>query len=78
MNKNEPEVNKNKDIAGVYGKVAEVLPNAMFRVELEDGRIILAYLAGKMRLHRIWVIVGDKVYLEVDKYGGRGRIVKRI
>jgi translation initiation factor IF-1 len=67
-----------KGSIGTYGVVTEVLPNAMFRVELEDSRIILAYLAGKMRLNRIWVIVGDKVYLEVDPYGGRGRITKRL
>ena len=62
----------------VLGTVAESLPNALFRVTLEDGSEILAYLAGKMRLHRIRVLVGDKVSLILDPYGGRARIVRRL
>lgn len=62
----------------VIGQVAESLPNALFRVTLEGGEEILAYLAGKMRLHRIRVLVGDKVALILDPYGGRARIVRRL
>lgn len=62
----------------VLGQVAESLPNALFRVTLESGEETLAYLAGKMRLHRIRVLVGDKVAMILDPYGGRARIVRRL
>ena len=62
----------------VMGTVTEALPNTFFRVALEDGTIILTYLAGKMRLHRIRILVGDKVKVEIDKYGGKGRIIQRM
>jgi translation initiation factor IF-1 len=61
----------------VIGTVEEALPNALFRVVTEDGTEVLAYIAGKMRLHRIKVLVGDTVHLELDPYGGRARIVRR-
>lgn len=61
----------------VNGVVEEALPNALFRVVLENEEIVLAYIAGKMRLHRIKVLVGDKVQLQLDPYGGRARIVRR-
>jgi translation initiation factor IF-1 len=61
----------------VMGTVIEALPNTFFRVELETGETVLSYLAGKMRLHRIRVLVGDKVSLELDPYGGKARINKR-
>lgn len=64
--------------AVVKGTVAEALPNTMFRVELENGELMLAYLAGKMRLHRIKVLVGDTVEVLPDPYGGKGRIVRRL
>ena len=61
------------------GVVEEALPNALFRVKLDEGgEVILAYLAGRMRKHRIKVLVGDKVRMELDPYGGRARIVKRL
>ncbi len=66
----EPEV--------VDGVVDEALPNTLFRVKLGGGEVILAYLAGKMRLHRIKVLVGDKVSLQLDPYGGRARIIRRM
>lgn len=66
------------DIPPVRGTVQEALPNTMFRVELENEQIVTAYLAGKMRLHRIKVLVGDTVELVLDPYGGKGRIVRRI
>lgn len=61
----------------VTGTVEEALPNALFRVLLEDGTLVLAYLAGKMRKHRIKVLIGDTVRLEIDPYGGKARIVRR-
>lgn len=71
-------VETGKDEQIIQGEVTEALPSAMFRVELPGGQIIIAYLAGKMRLHRIKVLVGDKVMVLLDPYGGRGRIVKRL
>lgn len=62
----------------VKGIVQEALPNAMFRVEFEDGTLLVAYLAGKMRLNRIKVLVGDTVEVLLDPYGGKGRIVRRM
>lgn len=61
------------------GVVMEALPNTMFRVRLEgeEGEI-LTYLSGKMRLHRIRVLVGDKVVLVLEPYGGKARIIKRL
>lgn len=60
------------------GVVTEALPNTLFRVKL-DGKDeeILAYLAGKMRMNRIRVLVGDKVDMDIDPYGGKARITKR-
>lgn len=61
------------------GVVVESLPNIMFRVKLDDTEEeILSYLSGKMRLHRIRVLVGDKVLLELEPYGGKARIIKRL
>lgn len=62
----------------VEGTVEETLPNTLFRVKLDDDSVVLAYLAGKMRLHRIKVLVGDRVQLLLDPYGGRARIVRRV
>lgn len=64
--------------AHVIGTIIEALPNTMFRVATEDGKELLAYLSGKMRIHRIKVIIGDKVALEDNPYGGKLRIVKRL
>lgn len=68
---------ENKEKEDTVGTVTESLPNTLFRVQLEDGKEVLAYLAGKMRLHRIKVLVGDKVTLVEDPYGGRARITRR-
>ena len=63
----------------VLGTVEEALPNTLFRVVLDDGnKLILAYLAGKMRKFRIRVLVGDRVTVQLDPYGGKGRITKRL
>ena len=61
----------------VSGTVIEALPNTMFKVLMEDGTEQLAFLSGKMRLHRIRVLVGDKVEMLLDPYGGKARIQKR-
>ncbi|MHB1330754.1 MAG: translation initiation factor IF-1 [Minisyncoccota bacterium] len=61
------------------GRVTEALPNTMFKVKIDDSEEeILTYLSGKMRLHRIRVLVGDKVLLELEPYGGKARITKRL
>lgn len=69
MDTNAPEI---------QGVVEEALPNTLFRVTLENGETVLCYLAGKMRLHRIKVLVGDKVLLKLDPYGGKARITRRL
>lgn len=69
---------RTKDTDEVLGVITESLPNALFRVQLDGGDEILAYLAGKMRLYRIRVLVGDKVSLVLDPYGGKARIVRRL
>ncbi|MGD8921676.1 MAG: translation initiation factor IF-1 [Candidatus Zixiibacteriota bacterium] len=62
----------------VEGKVIEPLPNAMFRVELDNGHIVLAHISGKMRMHFIKILPGDKVTLELSPYDlSRGRITYR-
>jgi len=60
------------------GVVEEALPNTLFKVSLGNDEVVLAYLAGKMRLHRIKVLVGDKVLLKLDPYGGKARITRRL
>lgn len=68
----------------VTGVVLEALPNTLFKVAIKDQaaetgeKELLAYLAGKMRLHRIKVLVGDRVELLLDPYGGKGRITRRL
>lgn len=66
---------KTPDIQGI---VEEALPNTLFRVSLESGEQVLCYLAGKMRLHRIKVLVGDKVLVKLEPYGGKARITRRL
>ena len=62
----------------VQGTIVETLPNAMFRVELENGKIILAYVSGKMRMHFIKILPGDKVTIELSPYDlTKGRITYR-
>ena len=70
----------------VRGLVVEALPNTLFRVKIQDKeegnengeKEILAYLAGKMRMHRIKVLIGDTIEVLLDPYGGKGRIIKRL
>lgn len=70
-------MNQKDDKNIVIGTVTEALPNTLFRVDIGEGKIILSYLAGKMRMHRIKVLVGDRVEVLLDPYGGKGRIIKR-
>ncbi|RKX64705.1 MAG: translation initiation factor IF-1 [Thermodesulfobacteriota bacterium] len=63
----------------VEGRVVEALPNAMFRVELDNGHRVLAHIAGKLRMHFIKILPGDRVKVELSPYDlGRGRIVYRL
>ncbi len=69
----------NKQAIELEGKVIESLPNAVFRVQLDSGQVILGHLAGKMRMHKIRVLPGDKVLLEVTPYDlSKGRITRRL
>jgi translation initiation factor IF-1 len=62
----------------VEGKVIEPLPNAMFKVELDSGHIVLAHVSGKMRMHFIRILPGDRVTVELSPYDlSRGRIIYR-
>jgi translation initiation factor IF-1 len=68
-----------EDAIEVEGTVVEPLPNAMFRVELPNGHRVLAHISGKMRMHYIKILPGDKVILELSPYDlSRGRIVYRV
>lgn len=67
-----------EELIETEGKIIEALPNAMFKVELENGHIVLAHVSGKMRMHFIRILPGDKVKLELSPYDlTRGRITFR-
>jgi len=67
-----------KNVIKVEGRVTQVLPNTMFKVELDNGSEILAHISGKMRMHYIKILPGDKVKLEMSPYDlTRGRIIYR-
>lgn len=67
-----------QDVIEVEGTVIEPLPNAMFRVELENGHKVLAHVSGKIRMHFIRILAGDRVMVELSPYDlTRGRIVYR-
>lgn len=67
------------DAEPVQGQVIEALPSTLFKVKLKDTEIVvLSYLGGKMRIHKIRILVGDKVAVLLDPYGGKARIVKRL
>lgn len=69
---------KKKDVIQVEGIVIETLPSCMFRVKLKDGREILAHISGRMRMHFIRLLPGDKVLVEMTPYDQfRGRIIRR-
>jgi translation initiation factor IF-1 len=68
---------KNENV--IIGTVTEALPNTMFRyITEETDEEKIAFLAGKMKLHRIRVLVGDKIEIQLDPYGGKGRIIRRL
>ena len=67
-----------EDVLEVEGKVLEALPNALFKVELENGHKILAHISGKLRMHFIKILPGDKVTVEISPYDlSKGRITWR-
>ena len=67
-----------KEEKTVQAVVLEALPNTMFRVKLEDDTVLVAYLSGNMKFNRIRVLIGDKVEVLLDEYGGKGRITRRL
>ena len=72
---------KNQKLLTARGVITEALPSTLFRVNIKEDegeKEILAYLSGKMRMHRIKVLIGDSVEVVLDAYGGKGRIVKRL
>lgn len=68
----------NKDVIELEGEILEALPNALFRVKVETGQVILAHVSGKIRKHFIRILPGDKVKVELSPYDlTRGRIIYR-
>ena len=68
-----------EELIETEGKIIEALPNAMFKVQLENGHVVLAHVSGKMRMNFIRIIPGDKVKLELSPYDlARGRITFRV
>lgn len=68
-----------KEIVKLEGRVVELLPSTMFRIELENGHIILAHISGKMRIHFIKLMPGDRVEVEMSPYDlTKGRITRRL
>ena len=74
-----PNENKKEQIIKKDGRVIEALPNAFFKIVLSDGKEILGFLSGKMRMNKITILPGDKVSVEMSPYDqGKGRIVYRL
>lgn len=74
-----PERMSKEDVIEFEGTVTEVLPNTMFRVELENGHVVLAHISGKMRKNYIRILAGDKVKVELTPYDlTKGRITFRV
>ena len=74
-----PNEGKSNQIIKKEGRVTEALPNAFFKVEIEDGKQIMGFLSGKMRMNKITILPGDKVLMEVSPYDeNKGRIVYRL
>lgn len=69
---------KEEEIETAEGRVIEALPSTLFRVDTGNGKVLISYLGGRMRVHKIKVLVGDKVLVQIDPYGGKGRIIKRL
>ena len=78
MSPKKKQPKKKKEVIEVDGVVTEALPNAMFRVKLDTGHEVLAHISGKMRMHYIRILPGDRVMVELSPYDlTRGRIVYR-
>ena len=77
-NHNQAVVGGSKDFIEERGEVIELLPAGTFKVRLEGGHIILAHLSGKMRMHYIKILPGDRVLMELSDDKRRGRIVRRL
>jgi len=71
-------MDQEEELNPVEGRVVEALPSTLFRVETKDKKEVLSYLGGRMRVHKIKVLVGDRVMILIDPYSGKGRIVKRL
>lgn len=72
------KISKKEGVIEAEGTILEALPNAMFRVELDNGHRVLAHISGKMRMHYIKILPGDKVRVEISPYDlSRGRIIFR-
>lgn len=67
-----------EDMEVKEGRVIEALPAALFRVRFEDGKELICFLRGKIKVFKIKILVGDKVLVEIDPYGGKGRIIRRV
>ena len=68
-----------EEIIKTEGEIIEALPNAMFRVKLDNGHVLLAHVSGKMRMHFIKILPGDKVQLDISTYDlTKGRITRRL
>ncbi|MBP9686663.1 MAG: translation initiation factor IF-1 [Candidatus Doudnabacteria bacterium] len=82
MSSRKPDFGKhqtNKDVIELEGKVVESLPNAIFRVQLDSGQMVLGHLAGKMRVNMIRVLPGDRVIIAMTPYDlQKGRIIRRL
>ncbi len=81
MNKEYKEIDEFEDDALEIkeGRVIEALPAALFRVKFDkDGQEMICFLKGKIKVFKIKILVGDKVLVEIDPYGGRGRIIRRL
>ena len=77
-NKGASPKKSTKEVIELEGTVVETLPNALFRVELENGHVVLAHISGKMRMHYIRIIPGDRVALEMTPYDlSKARITYR-
>jgi len=75
----DPRQSRGNQVIKKEGRVIEALPNAFFKVVLDDGKEILGFLSGKMRMNRITILPGDKVSVEMTPYDeGKGRIVYRL
>jgi translation initiation factor IF-1 len=78
MAKNKEKAAAKEEGIQVEGTVIETLPNAMFKVELENGHTVLAHISGKMRMHYIRILPGDRVQVELSPYDlSRGRVTYR-